>query len=74
MKTVGIVIGILGGIGLLGWIVGQTLKSDYREDSAILMHPDNFEKPDKEKIIEVDMEPTFFDLEEEETNKKEPLN
>ncbi len=52
MKSIGIAAAILTVIGILGWIVLQTLKSDHSE-SAYNMHPSNFEKPDLEHTIEI---------------------
>ncbi len=74
MKTFGIAAAIVTVIGILGWIVVQTLKTD-QTDSAYNMHPSNFEKPDLEHTIQFTDEDDplnkIIDLPEGESDEKE---
>ena len=75
MKTFGIVAAIVTVIGILGWIVVQTLKTD-NSDSAYNMHPSNFEKPDLEHTLQFEEEddPTgkIIDVSNIKEDEKEP--
>ena len=75
MKTFGIAAAIITVIGILGWIVVQTLKTD-NSDSAYNMHPSNFEKPDLEHTIQFeedkDIAGQIIDLPDSSDDEKEP--
>lgn len=75
MKTFGIAAAIVTVIGILGWIVVQTLKTD-NSDSAYNMHPSNFEKPDLEHTLQFeedeDTSGRIIDLPESTKDQEEP--